>query len=182
MTDAEGAQLSEIPIFGGLPDEDIAALRKLAQPSERATGEWLFRQGEQADCFYAVLSGGLDILVRTPNGDERLIVHTGPGTIVGETSVLIGGERSASAQATEPTVLLAFPDEGLRAMLRAESLTAYRIVYRLAQALAHRLRELDAHVAQMSGSDGSAVTEDDLDRLRRIFFTDWGAAAHRGSV
>ena len=182
MTDAQAAQLADIPIFKDLPEGDIAALRMLAQPTERAGGEWLFRQGEEADCFYAVLTGGLELLVRTPNGEERLIVHTGPGTIVGETSVLIGGQRSASARATEPTRLLTFPDEGLRAMLRAESLTAYRIVYRLAQALAHRLRELDAHIAQMSATDGGPVTEDDLDRLRRIFFTDWGAAAHRGSV
>jgi anaerobic selenocysteine-containing dehydrogenase len=51
-----------------------------------------------------------------------------------------------------------------------------------AAALAQRLRELDAHIAQMGGNEGGPPSEDDLDRLRRIFFTDWGAAARRGNI
>ncbi len=61
------------------------------------------------------------------------------------------------------------------------SLPAYRIVHRLAQSLAYRLRELDAHIAEMSASEGGPP-EDDLDRLRRIFFTDWGPAASQGRI
>lgn len=181
MAEVDKAQLDRIPIFAGLPETDLETLAKLAERTEIAVGGWLFRQGDEADCFYATLSGGLDLLVRTPNGREVLVVHTVQGTIVGETSVLIGGQRSASARATEPTLLLRFPDEGIRELLRADSLPAYRIVHRLAQALAHRLRELDAHIAQMSANEGNPASEDDLDRLRRIFFTDWGAA-RRGNI
>ena len=181
MAEVGAPQLAEIPIFRGLPAGDLEALRALAQRAEIPAGDWLFRQDELADCFYAVLSGGLDIEVKTPAGAERLVIHTGPGTIVGETSLLIGGRRSASARATAATALLRFPDEELRQMLSAESLPAYRIVHRLAQSLAYRLRELDAHIAAMSASeDGPA--EDDLDRLRRIFFTDWGPAASQGRM
>jgi CRP-like cAMP-binding protein len=181
MAQVEKADLDRVPIFAGLPEGDMETLGKLAQRTEIPAGEWLFRQGEEADCFYAILSGGLDLLVRTPGGRDVPVVHTGQGTIVGETSALIGGQRSASARATEPTHLLRFPDEAIRELLRADSLPAYRIVHRLAQALAHRLREVDAHIAQMSTNDGSRATEDDLDRLRRIFFTDWGAA-RRGNI
>ena len=177
MVEVDVAQLAEIAFFRDLSEGDLDALRDLAQRIDVAAGDWLFRQGEEADCFYAVLSGGLDLLVNTPAGAEHLVVHMGAGTIVGETSVLIGGQRSASARATRATALLSFPDEGLREMLRAQSLPAYRIVHRLAQALAQRLRQLDAHIAQMSAGVSATATEDDLDRLRRIFFTDWGATA-----
>ena len=181
MAEGEAAQLADIPIFKDLPEGDLEALRALAQHVKIAAGDWLFRQEEAADCFYAVLSGGLDIAVKTPPGAERLVLHTGPGTIVGETSLLIGGRRSASARTTAATVLLRFPDDALRTMLDAESLPAYRIVHRLAQSLANRLRELDAHIAEMSASE-DGPPEDDLDRLRRIFFTDWGPAASRGRI
>jgi len=183
MEELDAARLAAIPIFKDLPDEDIGALRPLAQRLDITEGDWLFRQGDEADCFYVVLSGGLDIEVRTPRGREHVVAHMGLGAVVGETSLLIGGQRSASAQATDPTVLLSFPDEGLRELLRADSMPAYRIVYRLAQALAQRLREIDAHIAQMSWDDADPVAaEDDIDRLRRIFFADWGAAAPRGSI
>src|SRR5437762_4848731 len=62
-----------------------------------------------------------------------------------------------SARATAATVLLRFPDDALRKMLDAESLPAYRIVHRLAQSLANRLRELDAHIAEMSRSEERRV-------------------------
>jgi len=181
VAEIDAAQLAGIPIFKALPDGDIEVLRGLAHRVEIAAGDRLFRQEDAADCFYAVLSGGLDIVVKTPPGAERLVLHTGPGTIVGETSLLIGGRRSASARATAATVLLRFPDDALRKMLDAESLPAYRIVHRLAQSLANRLRELDAHIAEMSASE-DGPPEEDLDRLRRIFFTDWGQAAQRVSV
>src|SRR5438105_12063258 len=133
MTELDVANLAEIPIFSGLAADDIATLRSLAerQTVDEAEGEWLFRQGDEADCFYVVLSGGLDLVVRTGSGREHLVAHMGPGTIVGETSLFIGGQRSASARATARTVVLGFPDEALRALLRADSLAAYRIVFKL---------------------------------------------------
>ena len=172
----EPAALAQIPIFAELPTPDIDALRQLAQRLQVAGGEWLFRQGDEADCFYAVLSGGLDLLVTTAQGHDHLVVHMGPGAIVGETSVLIGGRRSASARATDATALLRFPDAELREMVHADSLPALRIMHRLAQALAYRLRALDAQIAQMTDERWPG-TEDDLARLRRIFFTDWAATS-----
>ena len=181
MVDVRATELVSIPILRDLGEGDVEALRRLARRVEIASGDWLFRQGDEADCFYAILDGGLDLLVTTPSGSERLVAHLGLGSIVGETSLFIRGQRSASARATTGTALLSFPDDGLRQMLAEESIPAYRIVYRLAQALALRLRELDADIAAMSASEGGPP-EDDLDRLRRIFFTDWGAGRPQGTI
>jgi len=181
MDPSNEPRLADVPIFAGLPDEDIAALQGLAQRIPIGEGEYLFRQGDVADCFYVVLSGGLEIEVRSPRGATYIVAHMGPGSVVGETSLLIGGERSASAQAAGETILLRFPDQQIRELLRADSLPAYRIVFRLAQALAQRLRELDAHIAKLSWDDvDPSAAEDDLDRLRHIFFADWGAATPPG--
>lgn len=183
MTDADGAQLGETPIFSDLPEEDIATFRQFAKRLDVAAGDWLFRQGDEADCFYVVLTGRLDLEVRTSTGTEHVVAQMGPGSVVGETSLFIGGQRSASALATEPTSLLRFHDQELCELLRADSLPAYRVAYKLGQAMAQRLREVDAHIAQMSSNGGGqTTTEDDIDRLRRIFFADWGAAAPRGRI
>jgi len=171
------AQLGQIAVFADLPESDLDVLRALAQRVELDAEATLFNQGDTADALFVVLTGNLDIHVRVEGGREHLVAHMGPGNVVGETSLFVSGLRSASARTTAPTVLLRFPDGALRAMMGAAAASACRIIYRLAQALAARLRAADAHIAEMSREDRVAVFDDDLDRLRRIFFTDWALTA-----
>ena len=171
------AQLGQIPVFADLPDSDLGVLRLLAQRVELGAEATLFNQGDPADALFVVLTGNLDIHVRVGGGREHLVAQMGPGNVVGEISLFIGGLRSASARTTAPTELLRFPDDSLRAMMGTAAASACRIIYRLAQALAARLRAADAHIAEMSREDRAAVFDDDLDRLRRIFFTDWALTA-----
>ena len=51
---------------------------------------------------------------------------------------------------------------------------AYRVVHNLARVLAARLRAADDLVAELcAGRSEAQVAEDDLDRLRHTFFTEW---------
>lgn len=168
-------QLASLLIFSGLAPEDLATLHSLADGLDLRPAELLFMQGEVADAFFVVLAGGLDLTVRGSNGAEQLLAHVGPGAVIGEISLLVKGPRSVTAQATEPTALLRFPDQAFRDLLDAGSLAAYGVVHNLAKVLAVRLRAADAQIAELCKNGPAAqVVEDDLDRLRKIFFTDWG--------
>lgn len=169
-------QLRTIPIFAGLPDRDLEALLNLSSRMEMGPEETLFVQGQPSDAFFVVLEGGVDVLVRGANGTEQPVAHMGPGSVLGEISLIIEGNRSATARATEPTRLLRFEDRRFRELLRSGSLPAYRVIHNLAHVLATRLRAADAQIAKMCEEESaSTVAEDDLDRLRRIFFTEWGS-------
>jgi putative ABC transport system ATP-binding protein len=57
--------LRSVPIFGNL---DTARLKLLAFTSERtvfAAGEVLFRQGDESDAAYVLLSGTADVVIET---------------------------------------------------------------------------------------------------------------------
>lgn len=168
-------QLATLPIFSGLATREIAVLHDLAARLELGPAEPLFSQGEVADAFFVVLAGGLDLSVRDVDGADHLLARLGPGAIIGEISLLVHGQRSVTARATERSVLLRFPDDQFRELLAGSSLAAFRVVHNLAKVLAERLRAADAQIAELC-KDGSPaqVAEDDLDRLRKIFFTDWG--------
>lgn len=175
MPSALVSQLQSIPIFQGLSEADLDGLLTFVDRVDLQANQRLFAEDDPADAFFVVLSGGLDVHMRGKDGAEHRLAHLEPGAVIGEISLLIGGERSASADATEPTVLLRFPDRRFRGMLEAGSLPAYRVVCNLARVLATRLRAADAQMAELCGEDGTAtVAEDDLDRLRKIFFVDWG--------
>ncbi|CAH1679076.1 conserved membrane hypothetical protein [Hyphomicrobiales bacterium] len=96
----EIAALRAVPIFGGF---DTARLRLLAFTGERvgfAAGEVLFRQGDESDAAYVLLSGTADVVL--PTGDEGpvRVSSVGRNAIVGEMGLITDAPRSASVVAT----------------------------------------------------------------------------------
>jgi NTE family protein/lysophospholipid hydrolase len=66
-------------------------------------GQFLFRQGDDADSLFFVSEGRLAISV-----DNGLVLDSvGPGGVIGEMAIILGGQRSATAQAVEDTRLFA---------------------------------------------------------------------------
>jgi hypothetical protein len=61
----------------------------------------------------------------------------------------------------------------------ANAIAVYRVIYNMAHILASRLRAADVDLAELCNDSQSTVAEDDLDRLRRIFFTEWGTASRQ---
>jgi hypothetical protein len=72
-------------------------------------------------------------------------------------------------------VVLRLPDSQLQKLLEGNSIPAYRFVLNIARVLATRLRAADTQIAELCVEvTPPLVPEDDLDRLRKIFFSDWG--------
>jgi len=117
-------------------------------------GDYLVRDGETGQEAFVVTSGLLEVLA--PDGST--LGRVGPDQLVGEYVALVGGERTASVRAVEPTAVrvvdaealdgLLFADPGLADAVRSES--ARRIQDT-------RLREA---LAAMLGSDAEAVVDD----------------------
>lgn len=71
-------------------------------------GEHLFREGEEADCFYVVRSGSFKSYLVTEDGEEQVLGFYLPGDVLG----LDTGEteqRMSSAVALETTSVCRFP-------------------------------------------------------------------------
>jgi CRP-like cAMP-binding protein len=168
------SSLTGIAVFSGIPEPDLRVLLELAEEMQIGNGEQLFSEDQPADAFYVVLEGGVDVSSRGNGSEDRPLSHLGTGTAIGETSLLTDGLHSVTARATEPTRLLRFSDKRFQGLLDAGSLPAYRLVANLARVLAARLRAAGDHLIDVQGKQSAPVVqEDDLDRLRKIFFTDW---------
>lgn len=68
-------------------------------------GDYIFRQGDVGDEFYVVISGQVEIF-REKGSQQVPIAQLGPGEHFGESALLQGQRRSASARATGPVDLL----------------------------------------------------------------------------
>src|SRR5262247_4007789 len=67
-----------------------------AAPRRLQAGEALFVAGDPGDGCYRLEQGLLKVVITSPQGDERILSMLGPGTIVGELSMIDGMPRSSS--------------------------------------------------------------------------------------
>jgi putative ABC transport system ATP-binding protein len=73
--------------------------------------EILFEQGDPSDLVYVVESGAIEIFRRDVRGQEVSLRIVEPGSYFGELGPLLKMPRSATARATEATVLIGYPPE-----------------------------------------------------------------------
>jgi len=91
--------LRRVPIFAGL---DTARLKLLAFTAERtvfAAGDTLFRQGDESDAAYVLLSGTADVVIEAGEGPLR-VSGVAQDAIVGEMGLVTDDPRSATVVAT----------------------------------------------------------------------------------
>ena len=95
--------LKEEPIFSKLNDK---ALEILASKSRRHTfkkNTILMPEGETGECLYLIETGTVKVFVGDENGRELVLYQEGPGTCIGDISLLDDGPRSASVVTLKKT-------------------------------------------------------------------------------
>jgi thioredoxin reductase (NADPH) len=112
VTDIDGS----IP---GLDDAEIAFLETLGTRRSVAPGEYLYRAGDSGYDFFVVLSGRVEIVIRTED-EEKLLVAHGPGRFLGELNMLTGLRVFVDARVTEGGEVLAIPVETLRRIVATQ--------------------------------------------------------------
>jgi ABC-type bacteriocin/lantibiotic exporter with double-glycine peptidase domain len=96
--------------FSELPATTIAKMLDAVDQVELATGEAAVRQGEPGETMFIVEDGRLAAYVQ--NGDGRVEVgRIRTGEFFGEVSLLLGGVRTATVEALEPSKLLVLGQE-----------------------------------------------------------------------
>jgi putative ABC transport system ATP-binding protein len=92
--------LRAVPIFGDL---DTARLKLLAFTGERvafAPGDVLFRQGDESDAAYVLLSGTADVVIEAGDDGPLRVSGVAQNAIVGEMGLVTDDPRSATVVAT----------------------------------------------------------------------------------
>src|SRR2546421_11006173 len=103
----------EAVAFPTLDDSELADLEALGTRRSVTVGEYLYREGDTTYDFYVILSGAVEILVRS-DGEEQIIVRHGPGRFLGELNLLTGQRVYLSARVVEPGVVLVVPKAALQ--------------------------------------------------------------------
>ncbi len=103
------AQLSKVPLFANCSKRELARLLSRVRTESVDAGHTLFVEGAPSSNLYVILTGSA---VVRKNG--RRIARVGPGDVVGELSVILGGPRTATVEAETPIEWLVLDQASLR--------------------------------------------------------------------
>jgi CRP/FNR family cyclic AMP-dependent transcriptional regulator len=168
--------LRQAPMFAGLDEEAVVALRSAMHEVRLRRGEVLFHEGDQGDELYVVIEGKVKLGRTSADGRENLLSVLGPGQMFGELSLFDPGPRSSTATGITDTVMLALGQEQLMTWLSGRPEVARGLLLQLAS----RLRHLNEAVADLVFSDvPGRVAKQLLDLARRFGKpTDGGIDVH----
>jgi hypothetical protein len=135
--------LTSIAILGDLEPEELAELAQTGVEVWFRQGETLCRQGESGDEVFALLDGEVSV-VQTVDGVERTLHTAGPGTSIGELTVLDPAPRAATVVAATVAVrVLRLSGAAFRAALQSNPAVSESVI----RMLVRRLRSAGAHEA-----------------------------------
>jgi serine phosphatase RsbU (regulator of sigma subunit) len=93
-------------LFQKLTHHDFLQIAEIAEESHYRKGAYVFRENAQADSFYIIAKGEVEILKNNEDGIEELLALKRAGDVFGEMSVIDDLPRSAAIKAKTDLVLL----------------------------------------------------------------------------
>ncbi|MDX1644831.1 MAG: cyclic nucleotide-binding domain-containing protein, partial [Thermoanaerobaculia bacterium] len=141
-------------LLGELPDEVFEDVASRLDWVELPGRSYLFRQGDEGDSMFVLVSGRLRAVLEGDDGDERVLGEIGRGETVGEIALVTGDPRTASIRAVRDSVLC-----GIRRQAFLDIVDRHpRLAINLAHMVIDRLRERTSdHRSEPLGAFNLAV-------------------------
>jgi CRP/FNR family transcriptional regulator len=102
------------PVLAGVPARDVEALAALAREERIAARGYVFMEGDPAHWLCVVKSGRVRIVRHGRAGRDVVLEMLGPGEVFGGVAVIEQRPYPASAQASEPSVIVKIPAAAVR--------------------------------------------------------------------
>jgi CRP-like cAMP-binding protein len=136
--------LRNTPLLSELSDTQLQRVAAQGVRQCLDEGQWLFRQGDPARCFYLVESGQIRLFRLSPDGAEKVVEIVSPGQTFAEALMFLKAPRyPVCAAMLAPTVLIAIDAQDFAAMLRESMDTCFVIMGALSRRLRGLIGEID---------------------------------------
>jgi CRP/FNR family transcriptional regulator len=138
--------LTNVPLFKGLPADQLGRIAGIAVAREYRRGETVFSDLDEANGFYVPMRGRIKIFKLSSEGKEQVLHIMGFQEPFGEAAVFSGGRFPAHAQALEESLLIFFPASAFIDLTRRDPTLAMNML----ALLSRRLKEFAGLVEQLS--------------------------------
>lgn len=129
--------LKKIPIFQDLNKKELKAIERILHHRQYKAEEIIFNEGDPGAGMYIIESGRVNISL---GKEAKLLAVLADGEFFGDIALLSETPRTATATATVASNMLGFFQSDLFGLLETDPRMGNKILHRLAQMIADRLR------------------------------------------
>ncbi len=130
-------------IFKELKPLELRILVSLVHVRTFKDGEVVFSEGEPGEGMYIISKGSVDIIVGMGGAKPITLANLEPGNFFGETTLIDGSPRTATAIAKGATELVGFFRPDLISLIEQKPKLGAVLLMRISLVLAERLRKMD---------------------------------------
>jgi CRP-like cAMP-binding protein len=138
--------LHGVTVFEALAPDDLRRVAQVAVPRRFASGQVIFREGDESDTCYVVRRGHCRAIRENTDGRTIALAHFGPGDIFGELAMFDDERRSATIETLDDVAAIAIAGSDMRRLLREHADIAVKLVI----GVARRLREANQRLTNQS--------------------------------
>jgi CRP-like cAMP-binding protein len=153
--------LSKVPAFANLAPRDLKEVAAIVHKREYRAGEPVFYQGDPGLGMYIVQEGEVSIAILGKDGNEQELAVLGDGDFFGELALLDESPRSANAICKTDCTLIGFFRPDLFELIEKENTFGIKIVLKLAEIVAERLRKTDKELSKVKSQLERLQTRDE---------------------
>lgn len=133
-------------LFGGLREEHITEIEKIAVDKNYNKGDIIFYDGNEGNGFYLVAAGSISVYKLSPDGKEQILHIVKAGDTIGAVPVFSGKSFPANARALSKAHLLFFDRKKFIELITGKPDLTMNIL----ALLSARLREFTIQVENLS--------------------------------
>jgi CRP/FNR family transcriptional regulator len=135
-------QLSSCYLFEGLSETQLNSIITIGNETRIQKGQWLFREGEDAQQMFILKAGAVELLTTVENDIELPItIVRKPGNCFGTSTLVPPHTYSLSARGAEDGALLVLKKTDLENLIKADYELGHPILINLARHFLERLKE-----------------------------------------
>ena len=134
--------LSSIELFKGISEKKLAEINKICNEITVKTGEQIFCEGCDADQFYILIEGNVQLNMKLTSRPETLVlgVINKFGQSFGWSVIVDAQHYTATAEAKEDSRMIAIKGSDIRAFMEKDKEVGFDIAMRMAEIVSSRLR------------------------------------------
>ena len=157
--------LKKIPLFSDFPTSTLRKILLLCSKVTLEAGEILCKEGAASDSMYILLSGKLQVNIRS---SDVPVATIDPVSSIGEMGVFTGETRSATVIATQKSALFSLKKGSLNIFISKDPDFGVRIMSKVIKTLSERIA---ADNIKMQGFQKYMISKEEVQEAKTLVDT-----------
>lgn len=163
-------QMASFSLWNGFTPEQLTRLLAVAEDEQFIEGQVLIAAGDHRPALWFLAEGQVQVVLKTPHGEQQPVADLGPGSLLGEVSFVRPAPHSASVICKSVVRAWRLDRHRFDELQQTDAGLAMQLLSRLAEILAARLQATDQLWQKTLDNDEDARVRERGWQMREAFY------------